>query len=285
MQIITLGSVAGEGDDGLYQGIGYLFRFAINSVEQFFEKELPFIKNKLNIDIRQVMRLELLAGGNSGLDNVLLLVSAQEGRCTQAQIESLDLALGKISESTPYRDSDAFRRRLIEFLRVAPAAQRARLMKAIAATNKLPRRSQREYAQAELAASGVVCRVLCQTGPPTLCAWRDLVFESSERMRNSFREESLDRVLFTAIPNSEEEYRAEADLILKRPPKTFKSRTKLRFRKPANVKVKTTISLDDIGPEEDRLPPAERRALSSYDRLDTQARLLLWQLHLSKFYS
>lgn len=63
MQIITLWSVAREGGEGLCQGTGYVFRFGLNSTEIFFKRGLPSITHQLDIDIRQIMRLELLSDG------------------------------------------------------------------------------------------------------------------------------------------------------------------------------------------------------------------------------
>lgn len=62
MRIITLERLAGigEGDCYIYEGNGYLLRFRIESADQFFGMQLPFIVKTLRIDARQIMRLELL---------------------------------------------------------------------------------------------------------------------------------------------------------------------------------------------------------------------------------
>src|SRR6266487_4039970 len=95
MRIITLGLVAGigEGDDHFYQGSGYLLRFSIESADQFFAMQLPFIVEILGIDPRQIIRLELLGDGYSGLRQVTVCISFED---RETEAERPEVAIAKL---------------------------------------------------------------------------------------------------------------------------------------------------------------------------------------------
>src|SRR5689334_10270625 len=140
MRIITLGSLAGIGEDDnhFYDGTGYLLRFSIESPEHFFAAQLPFIvdtltlglKSTIGFDIRKIMKLELLADGNSGLRHVVICISF-EGSPSDAN--HMEDAIGRLcaAPSTPPSYSaalhdDILRNRLIDFFILAPNAVKSR---------------------------------------------------------------------------------------------------------------------------------------------------------------
>lgn len=185
----------------------------------------------------------------------------------------------------PVDQQDEIDRRFIEFLRSAPRDEKSRLLKSLHEWRDFsPKKSPRSTTGTGLSYSGAVYRVCYESGPPSISAWRDLLFECSERLRDGFEQERLDRVMFTANPDSEGEYRVEAELLYQRVPSVSKSRTRLRFRRPVAKSAKTTSALDDFLQDADRLDDSERRVLSEFGELDTERRLKFWQSHLSKFY-
>src|SRR5438876_12130909 len=107
MRIITLGRVAGigEGDDHFYEGSGYLLRFSIDSADEFFAMQLPFIVATLGIDVRQIMRLELLGDGYSGLRQAMLCISFED---PTSEGERPENALAKLSASPSTPPSNSF---------------------------------------------------------------------------------------------------------------------------------------------------------------------------------
>src|SRR2546430_2154004 len=83
------------------------------------------------------------------------------------------------------------------------------------------------------ARTGFGLRVAFTTGsPPSIAEWRNTLLHCSERLRHSFSPELLERVTFTAISNSEQDYRVEAELLFPTPTKikVHEPRTDLRFR-------------------------------------------------------
>jgi hypothetical protein len=135
MRIITLGRVAGIGadDDNLYKGTGYLLRFSIESVEQFFGMQLPFILDTLNIGIRNVMRLELLGDGSSGLRHVVLCISfedsSSEAERREDAIEKLCAAPSTLPCYSFGLHGDVLRERVIKFFLSAPKVVKSQFLK------------------------------------------------------------------------------------------------------------------------------------------------------------
>jgi hypothetical protein len=154
---------------------------------------------------------------------------------------------------------------------------------------------------------GFLYRVSFDSGsPPNITEWRNTLLFCSERLRRDFRPERLDRVMFTAIPNSEQDYKVEAELLLPTRTKVYGTRSELRFRpratrmvevatlqiaqpeqKPRQVDVHAVerlVANVQIGRPEQKLKQVEKQALDKFDELETGERLLLWDKHLSKFF-
>ena len=288
MRIITLGRVAGigEGDDHFYEGSGYLLRFSIDSADEFFAMQLPFIVATLGIDVRQIMRLELLGDGYSGLRQAMLCISFED---PTSEGERPENALAKLSASpsTPPSNSftdDILRERLIRFFLLAPNVVRARFLKDSDRT--MQDKGVKEKLWRETHVAGCLYRVSYDAGsPPSIAEWRNTLLYCSEALRRDFSAERLERITFTAIPNSEEDYKVEAELLLPKRPRIYKVRSELRFRSRSTKTVSSVLSFTpQTGRPEQKLKQPERHALDKFDGLDTRERLRLWNKHLSKFY-
>jgi hypothetical protein len=124
--------------------------------------------------------------------------------------------------------------------------------------------------------------------PPNIAEWRNTLLHCSERLRRHFSSERLERVTFTAIPSSEQEYEVEAEFLFPKIPRVYRERSELCFRsRPRPVKkVSGPISFqaEPIERPEQKLKPPEKAALDKFDELNTRERLQLWNKHLSKFY-
>lgn len=290
MQIITLGRVGGigEGDDHIYQGNGSLMRFTINSADDFFAIQLPWIVNTLEIDIRQIMRLELLGDGPSGLDQASILISIED---RSPAAEHLDDLYGKLCDapSTPASDSsddryDILRGHLIDFFSVAPNAVKARFMKESAQILRSKQVEAKQFPH-ESHIAGYVYRVSYAAGsPPSIAEWRNVLLHCSDRLRASFRPERLSRLTFTPIPNSEQSYQAEAELLLPLKTRVYRPRTEIRFRARPTRQAGPSALIFQTVPPEQKLTQLEKALLDKFDHLDTRDRLKFWNKHLSKFF-
>jgi len=286
MRIITLGSIAGvgEGDDHLYEGNGYLLRFSIESADQFFAKQLPFIVDSLGIDVRQIMRLELIGDGRSGLHHARLCISF-EAEPEERAIDKLCAALSTPPSDPCTLDHDELRKRLIQFLLLAPNAVKARFLKDSARTIQRddvePKRVRYEDHVA-----GFLYRVAFSAGsPPSIAEWRNTLLYCSERLRRDFLPERLERVTFTPIPNSDGSYKVEAELLLPTRAQVYGARSELRFRsRPTKTVSSMQVGKFQTGRPEHQLEEPEKRALLEFDGLDTRERLRLWNKHLSGFF-
>ena len=129
MRIITLGRVAGigDGDNHFYEGSGYLLRFGIDSADQFFSVQLPFIVETLGIDAREIIRIELLGDGRSGLRQVAVCISFED---PASGAERPEEAIGRLwdAPATPPNDTticyDVLHNRLMNFFLLAPTLRR-----------------------------------------------------------------------------------------------------------------------------------------------------------------
>jgi hypothetical protein len=289
MQIITLGRVGGigEGDDHIYQGNASLLRFAIGSPDDFFEKQLPWIVSALEIDIRQIMHLELSGDGQSGLDQASILISTEDPAPAASKADLVYEKLRDAPSRLPSDSSDCYdilRNRLIEFISYAPSEAKRRFIKDCA---RKWQANQNKAVQSRRAPSsaGYVFRVRYGAGsPPSIAEWRNVLLHCSERLRSNFLPERLTRLTFTAIPNSEQSYQAEAELLLPASTRTYRTRSELRFRRPKREAGPSTFVFETVPPEQ-KLSQAERNALDTFDRLGTRQRLDLWNKQLSKFFS
>jgi hypothetical protein len=290
MRIVTLERVAGipDGDGYIYEGSGYLLRFGIESAEQLFVEQLPHIVDTLDIDPRQIMSLELLGDGYSGLRQVILCISFEETPPEDwcARIFAAPSALP--SNSFPLDDHDVLRKLLIQFLLSAPNVVKARFLKDSTRLMQHEgiRNRSKKYQHKEHVA-GFLYRVCFDAGsPPSIAEWRNALLYCSERLRHNFSLERLERVTFTAIPNFEQDYKVEADILFAIKPLAHNARSKLRFRarrNPAARSVQESVSV--IGWSEQELKQPEKRALAMFDELDTRERLRLWNRCLSKFFT
>lgn len=291
MRIITLGRIGGigEGDNAPYEGNGYLLRFSIQSEDEFFARQLPFIVDTLRIDIRQIMRLELLGDGYSGLRHVMICISFEDtedesnGGRPEDSIEELWAAPKILASESGFND-DILRDRLIQFLFVAPAVVKARFLRDFARI-KESKDVELQKLQHESYGAGFLYRVSFDAGsPPSIAEWRNTLIYCSEALRRNFQVERLERVAFTAIPNSEQDYRVEAELLHKSP-RAYGDRSEPRFRPRIKMAPSPPQVVNfQIGRPEHKLTDAERRALAGFDELNTQERLRLWSLYLSKFF-
>ena len=291
MRIITLGRVAGigEGDDHFYEGSGYVLRFGIDSPEQFFALQLPFIVDTLGIDDRQIMRLELLGNGYSGLRQATVCISFED---STSEAEGPERLIEKLSAapSTPPRepftlDYDELRERLIQFFSLACNPVKDRFLKDSARTSQhkgVKPKKQAYPAQV----SGFIYRVSFDAGsPPNIATWRNTMLYCSERLRGNFSPERLDRVTFTAIANSEQEYKVETELLLPTRTRVYGARSELRFRsRPTRVVSPVQGLTFQTGRPEQKLSKTEKLALNRFDELNTRDRLVFWNQHLSKFF-
>jgi hypothetical protein len=311
MRIITLERLAGigEGDCYIYEGSGYLLRFRIESADQFFGMQLPFVVETLGIDPRQIMRLELLGNGYSGLRHAIVCISFEDGASKAKRPESLIKKLYD-APSTPPREpftlnSDELRQRLIQFFLLAPNDVKARFLKDSAGAIK-HRESKPKKVKYEAHVGGFLYRVSFDAGsPPSIAEWRNTLLYCSERLRRAFRPEQLDRVMFTAIPYSEQDYKVEAELLLPTRTKVYGARSELRFgpstsrmveaatlqigrpeQKVRAIEKQTlgTFTAYTIGRPEQKLRQVEKQALDKFDELATGERLHLWDRHLSRFF-
>lgn len=291
MRIITLGRIAGigEGDDYVYEGSGYLLRFSIESADEFFRTQLPFIVDTLGIDVRQIMQLELLGDGHSGLRQAMLCISFEDAASEAERPES---AIGKLcaAPSTPQKDSfrlddDVLRQRLIQFFLLAPSVVKARFLKDSARTMQHTDIKPKKL-RYESHVAGFVYRVSFDAGsPPSIAEWRNTLLYCSEKLRRCFSLERLERITFTAIPNSEQDYKVDAELLLSSRPRVYQARSKLCFRsRPARTVSSSLVFEPQIGRPEHKLEEPERSVLERFDELDTWARQQLWNRHLSKFF-
>ena len=90
---------------------------------------------------------------------------------------------------------------------------------------------------------------------------------------------------FTAIPNSEEDYKVEAELLLPARTTVYEARSELRLRsRPKRAVSHVQGAQFQIGRPESKLGQTEKLALNKFDELDTRERLCLWNGHLSKFF-
>lgn len=111
---------------------------------------------------------------------------------------------------------------------------------------------------------------------------------------------------FTAIPNSEQDYKVEAELLLPTRAKVYGSRSDLRFAPGTSMMVEVAtlqiaqpeqksrqvdahavekfVANLQIGRPEQKLKQVEKQALDEFDGLETDDRLFLWDKHLSKFF-
>lgn len=293
MRIITLGQVAGigGGDDHIYEGNAYLLRFSIDSPERFFAVQLPFIVNTLGIDPRQIMRLEIVCSGWQQA-MICICISFEDAACDAERLES---AIDKVCAAPSAANNsytvcdDVLRERLIDFLLLAPAPVKTRFLKdfagAIRHKNAKPKKPQYETH----VSAGLLCRVLFDAEtPPSIAEWRNALVCCSERLRRDFVPECLDRITFTAIPNSEAAYRVEAELLLRRCPRIYRERSKLRFDSRPSRTSRTTDGVLSFEPvsvrPELRLKEPEKDALHQFDELDTKGRLIVWNGPLSRFF-
>ena len=251
MRIITLGRVTGigDGDDYTYEGNAHLLRFSIESPDQFFAFQLPFIVETLGIDVRQIMRLELLGDGYTGLQQALVCISFEDAACEAERLES---RINKVcaAPSSPNNDfplcDDVLRQRLINFFLLAPALATARFLKDFAGTIRRKNADSRKPEHETHLSAGLLCRVCFEADtPPSIAEWRNALLCCSERLRRDFVPDWLDRITFTAIPNSEAAYKVEAELLLARCPRIYKERSELRFR---SRPIKTTDGILSFEP-------------------------------------
>jgi hypothetical protein len=310
MRIITLERLAGigEGRCTIYKGTGYLLRFNIESADSFFGMQLPFIVETLRIDPRKIMRLELLGNGYSGLRHARVCISFEGGASKVKRQESL---IDKLDDapSTPPRESftlcDVLHDRLIQFFLSAPNVMKARFLKESARDIQHKESKTREVRQ-EAHVGGFLYRVSFDTeSPPSIAEWRNTLLFCSERLRRAFRAERLERLMFTPIPYSEQDYKVEAELLLPARTKVYGERSDLRFghsrssmvkvaalkirrpeRRLRNVEKQTpgTFTAYTLERPEQKLSHMEKQALDKFDELETGERLLLWDKHLSKFF-
>jgi hypothetical protein len=246
MRVITLGRVAevGEGDIHFYDGTGYLLRFSIESPEHFFDIQLPCIvetlkstlKETLGFNVRNIMHLELLGDGSSGLSHALLCISF-EGSLSDAErmedaIEKLRVAPTTVRHDYLDLRDDAMRNRLVDFLIFGPSSAKSRFLKNFARAVEHSR-TKRTALKHEPDMAGMLYRISYHAGsPPNITEWRNVLLHCSERLRSAFRPEKIDRLSFTAIPNSEQDYRVEVELLLPTIPQMHTVRSELRFRRP-----------------------------------------------------
>src|SRR5207237_9240867 len=95
----------------------------------------------------------------------------------------------------------------------------------------------------------------------------------------------LRTITSTAIPNCEQAYNVEAELLLQKRLRIYKVQSELRFRSRSTKTVSCVLSFTpQTGRPEQKLKQPERHALDKFDGLDTRERLRLWNKHLSKFY-
>src|ERR1017187_850432 len=186
MRIITLERLAGigEGRCSIYRGSGYLLRFNIESADQFFGMQLPFIVETLRIDSRQIMRLELLGDGYSGLRHATVCISFEDAASEAERPESLIESLSAVPSTPPTDDSPFFhevlRQRLIQFFLLATNAVKARFLKesAGAIQHKESKSKKVPYVQH---VAGLLYRISFDSGsPPNLAEWRNTLLFCSE---------------------------------------------------------------------------------------------------------
>ena len=81
MQVVTVENFGRNSPDSeepsgnLYGGHAWLFRFVIESVEQFFGDQIPYLVDVFEIDQRQIYRLVLCGSPGGGLYDVRLFIS------------------------------------------------------------------------------------------------------------------------------------------------------------------------------------------------------------------
>jgi hypothetical protein len=299
MRIVTLESVAGIGsrDGFLYEGSGYLLRFGIESADQFFAVQVPYIVDTLAIYVRQIMRVELLSNGHSGLRQAAVLISFQD---SEANGERPEQRFEKLWDAPPASWSAActdrleiMRQRLIDFLQSAPPSVKARFLKdskaalQIATTRKAPEKYS-SYA------AGLVCRVSYEASPPSIAEWRNILLHCSETLRRTFQPQHIHSLDLRAIPYTEDSYKADVDFLLPSLPVLYQVRSKLRYSSQRKSIARATAppssrsSYEGLsfttGRPEDTLSPTEKGTLAKFDVLDTPARLHLWKKHLAKYF-
>jgi hypothetical protein len=228
-----------------------------------------------------------LGDGYSGLHHVRVCISFEDmdsGATPENAIKELENTPSRlVREPITVCSGDLLRKHLIEFLSVAPGAVKSRFLK------QSEKAMQHKKAQPEnlpyiASVAGVPYKVCFWAGsPPSIDEWWNTVLHCSERLRNNFVTERIERVTFVAIPNTEQDYGVDAEFILPQAPKVYRERSKLRFQSPLAKTTKGALSFEVGGPER-KLSEAERATLHKFDELDTRERLLLWNKHLSKFF-
>jgi len=289
LRIVTLDSVAGVGirDGYIYEGGCYLVRFGIESPDHFFLTQLPWMVATLRIDVRQILRLELLSDGQSGLRQAIVCVSLEDSeagaRRLGQKLENLFSAppASWRAESTDRRE--IVRKHLIDFLLSAPSSRKAQFLKSsrLALRGNAVWESHDKYTDN---AAGLVCRISYEAGPPNIAEWRNILLHCSETLRHAFQPQDIHCLDLRAIPNSEKNYLADVELLFPSLPVLHRVRSQLRYAfERKRTKPSKGIEIE-IGLPEDRLNPTEQIVLSKFDALDTLSRLYVWNKHLARFF-
>src|SRR5205814_2591064 len=106
-------------------------RFGIESADEFFAVQLPFIVDTFGIDIRQIMHLELLGDGRSGSSHVAMCISFEDN-CPASMIEACVHKIYNTPALPPQAEhsvNETIRERLIDFLLLGPPAERSRFLR------------------------------------------------------------------------------------------------------------------------------------------------------------
>ena len=253
--------------------------------------QLPFIVDTLKIDVRQIMRLELFGNRYSGLRQAMVCVSFLD---PETEAECPEDAIAKLWNAPTTFPSDhssflyeGLRNRLIQFFLLAPKPVRARFLKESAQAMRHNDNTS-EKLRHEANVGGCLYRASFDAGPPSIGEWRNTLLHCSERLRRHFSPERLERLTFTSIPSTDDEYKVEAEFLFPKIPRVYRERSELCFRsRPRPIrKVSGVISFqaEPIVRPEQKLSPPEKLALDKFDELDSRERLQLWNKHLSKFY-
>jgi len=113
----------------IYGGDAWQLRFVTQSVDRFFEVELPNLCHVLNnIDVRQIYELHLY-GDSNGLYDVRVYISFEENPPTDEQIDNLKLAVSEVD--APEYIEDMMDHRIVRFLRHATKRDKKRFAAAL----------------------------------------------------------------------------------------------------------------------------------------------------------
>lgn len=300
MRVVTLEGFARhdpdfEGHRGyVYYGDAWLFRFVIESAEDFFRIQLPYVVDVFNIDPRQIYRLALYGQPGCGLSDVRLFISFEEPP-DEGTLERLQITPPQTKTD---RSGDILDDLLIEVLLVASDAAKRRLGDALTAgepplkTRSLGKGTRTgdfiSWRRGGSRYGSLVRLHWTDELSPRAADWNNTNFILSESLRASYDPKNIARLEFRALPETEHAYDIEAEILVAPSVRLNTIRTTPKKKpRPPGIAKRTKgggLVFQCVLDPANRLSESDRLLRNTFNGLSLEKRIGVWHRHIAEFF-